>query len=341
MDSYTKDLSDAVEDRTRALDAARKEADLANKNKSKFLANMSHELRTPLNAIKGISDLLEFGSFAARRPLIRKMEELKKYTEAEADPDSTIENAISAILGCLKDKQALEELPFIQLQAALAERPDSTVYLAWLSEMRALVQKERSETRNAHSRIRISSNFLLELINKALDLAKIEAGRIEVRKESVPLAPLLQEVLEYGENYAAAKDKTSLVISSLVADGAPEEGFFDPTLTKQVLLNLVSNAIKYSQKGTIQISVAKERNSITFSVSDQGMGIREEEKSLIFSEFGRTKEGLNIEGTGLGLALSKQLIEKQSGHIGFESKFGSGSTFWFTLSLKKHTQRKK
>jgi PAS domain S-box-containing protein len=176
------------------------------------------------------------------------------------------------------------------------------------------------------------SLHLLELINDILDLSKIEAGRLELRPEHFDAAQALTEVLSSIRPLAAAK--------SLQLDNFARGSYHlycDPIRFKEILYNLLSNAVKFTpEHGRIWVEAAPEAEYTSFSVSDTGIGIPEEEHQSVFEKFyqvGSTTKGIR-EGTGLGLAISRQLVERQGGTIGVQSRPGSGSRF--TFSVRAH-----
>ena len=173
---------------------------------------------------------------------------------------------------------------------------------------------------------------LLELINELLDLQRIAAGRMELKPETVELAPLLSEAA--GSVHAQVqKHGHALVVTP------PPENLrvrADRGRVRQVLLNLLSNAIKFTPDGGRITVVAAPVNGgaeARIAVSDTGIGIAAEDQSKLFQEFSQldASDSRKYEGTGLGLALSRRLVELQGGVIGVESEMGKGSTFWFTL----------
>lgn len=183
-----------------------------------------------------------------------------------------------------------------------------------------------------------SGQHLLTLINDILDLSKIEAGKVVLSTQEVPLAQFLQRVVELGRSPAQAK--------GLAFDFVPEIGpdlvvRADPTRLRQVLINLLGNAAAYTERGRVTLRVEHQPGqamdglgSFYFAVEDTGIGIAPEEVAHIFDPFyqaagGRKRGG----GTGLGLSISRQLVELMGGRLQVESRLGYGSTFSFTLHL--------
>jgi len=107
----------------------------------------------------------------------------------------------------------------------------------------------------------------------------------------------------------------------------------DNQKTHQALLNYLSNAVKFTEAGSVTLAVSRIGGRVRFAVRDTGIGIRDEDRVKIFVEFERTESARYIEGTGLGLAITKRLIELQGGAVGFESQYGTGSVFWFELPV--------
>ncbi|HVU06165.1 MAG TPA: PAS domain S-box protein [Polyangiaceae bacterium] len=178
-----------------------------------------------------------------------------------------------------------------------------------------------------------SSRHLLQLINDILDLAKIEAGRVDLALEDVSPAVLVEEVTNAMRELARQK---SLVLRTEIA---PALGHvrLDVRMTKQILLNFLANAIKFTPtNGTVVLrAVPEDARSFRVEVEDTGIGIRPEDMSRLFVEFEQLDAGRSkhFQGTGLGLALSKKLAEAQGGRVGAESVFGKGSRFYVVLPL--------
>ena len=244
-------LETRVRERTVALEAARDEAERANRAKSDFLSRMSHELRTPMNAILGFAQILEAAGADARQQ-------------------------------------------------------------RWVFE------------------IRQAGEHLLELIDELLDLARIEVGRLNVRLEPVALQPVIQEAAAMCRMAADGQQ------IALRLDGVDEglAAVADRTRLRQVLLNLLSNAIKYNHPGG-RVDVVCRRavpGRLRLTVRDTGIGLSPEQIGRLFQPFERLgREDSDIQGSGIGLALSKHLAELMHGSLGAESVPGLGSSFWIEL----------
>jgi len=173
-----------------------------------------------------------------------------------------------------------------------------------------------------------AGQHLLELINDVLDLSKVEAGKLELRPEVIGLDALLEPVCA-----AARASAQSKGISFEVQSQASEGLLLDPTRVRQVLFNLVSNAVKFTPPaGSVQLRVLLDGPDLLVAVADTGIGIPADARDRVFGVFERLHEGrVKAEGTGLGLALTKRLVEQMGGSITFESEDGRGTTFRVTL----------
>ncbi|MBL9166229.1 MAG: PAS domain S-box protein [Verrucomicrobiales bacterium] len=186
-----------------------------------------------------------------------------------------------------------------------------------------------------------SAGHLLQLINDVLDLAKIEAGKMDVSPETFQIRQAIDEVRAVIQG-AARKKQVSTVMNI-----SPELGEvrLDQQKFKQVLYNLLSNGVKFSQPGSeVDITAsAQEGRALRIEVTDRGIGIRREDLDRLFKEFEQLDagEGRRFEGTGLGLALTKRLVELQGGSISVESQPGKGSTFTVLLPLSAADMNRK
>jgi signal transduction histidine kinase len=184
------------------------------------------------------------------------------------------------------------------------------------------------DTRHLASNIITSGQHLLGLINDLLDVAKIEAGRIEIRPASVRLATVLEEIQGQLEPQARAKSiKMTLDVGARV-----HKVLADPVRLRQVLINVVSNAIKFTPEGgRVSIRAMRRDAKVKIAVADTGPGIMPEEVDRVFQPYERGEAGRGQEGAGLGLSLARALIELQDGRLFVESVPGSGSTFFIEI----------
>ncbi len=197
------------------------------------------------------------------------------------------------------------------------------------------------EQREYAESVRNSAAALLIIINDILDLSKIEAGRLEFERIPFDLPGVVQGVAR--EFSIHARSKELVFLTSLPSD-VPTSLLGDPGRIRQVLTNLLGNAMKFTHAGSIGLSMETLRETldtvtIRFSVCDTGIGIAQDQKAKLFQSFvqGDGSTTRKYGGTGLGLAISKQLVEMLGGQIGVDSEPGTGSTFWFTMVFERYT----
>ncbi|OHD57035.1 MAG: hypothetical protein A2Y33_08900 [Spirochaetes bacterium GWF1_51_8] len=265
------ELENMVQERTRSLEAALKEADEANRAKSDFLANMSHELRTPLNSVIGFSEVLQ-----------------------------------DRLFGELNDKQK--------------------EYLSYIEK---------------------SSRHLLTLINDILDLSKVESGNMRLEVSEVPVRGVIDSSL------LMVKEKALKHSVSLAVEIAPDADITlsaDERKLKQVIVNLLTNAVKFTRDhGKVSVAVYTNKSpggnektvELIFRIEDTGIGIKPDELSQLFKRYGQLETAYQrkYEGTGLGLSLVKRLVELHGGRVWAESEFGKGSRFYFSLPIDLQASR--
>ncbi|QDT57355.1 Sensory/regulatory protein RpfC [Caulifigura coniformis] len=181
---------------------------------------------------------------------------------------------------------------------------------------------------------RQSAMSLLGLMNDLLDFSKIEAGRLELEQVPFRMRAIATEVQEAFAHVAAARQ---LELSSLVDDNVPEFLMGDPERVRQILVNLVNNALKFTERGSVSIHVGRERDGdgLTIRVKDTGIGIPESRRSRLFHDFMQVDASISRKygGTGLGLAICRQLVELMNGRIDVESQVDVGSEFRVRLPL--------
>jgi signal transduction histidine kinase len=180
-------------------------------------------------------------------------------------------------------------------------------------------------------RIQNNGRHLLALINDVLDLAKIEAGQLTLTLENYSLPEVVRSVVTATEPLATAK---GLKFTTVLQDNLPT-AHGDARRVSQILLNLVGNAIKFTDHGEVEIRATAEKGQFALSVRDTGPGIADADQDMIFGEFQQIDNSNTRKrgGTGLGLAISKRMVEMQGGTISVESALGQGSTFRVVLPV--------
>ena len=198
-----------------------------------------------------------------------------------------------------------------------------------------LSANQKSKVQNVLS----ASHDLKEIVNDVLNLSELEAGKVVMQKENFNLSEVLDIITE---RYSPEAENKKLKLNL----NRPKEDLTlnsDRRRITQVLSNLVRNAIKFTEKGEVNLNVISTNNRLRFEVVDTGPGIPEGDKEKLFQDFSQLEHttAQNLEGTGLGLSISKKLIQLLGGEIGVQSTFGQGSTFWFEISTTKPNQSTK
>ncbi len=185
--------------------------------------------------------------------------------------------------------------------------------------------------------IRESGETLLRMINNILDLAKLEAGQRDLHPQRVALKPMLDETADLLEPQARARD---LTLTTEVSPDLPETAVLDREKVSRVLINLLSNAVKYTRKGRVVLRAAPWQDSIAFEVEDTGSGVPANLVGTVFEPFRQIRTGNEDapRGTGLGLTISKQLVELMGGDLLFDSREGVGTRVAFTLPQLEATE---
>lgn len=265
----------------------------------------------------------------------------------EKDASGKVIGYVGAIID-ITERKKMEELKEAVIKAESADKLKSAFLATMSHELRTplnsiigftgiLLQKKvgplNDEQEKQLHMIQSSSRHLLELINDVLDISKIEAGQLNVTIASFDMTDTIQNCLEKIKPLAEAKGLR------LTAE-TPSEPIMihsDRRRVEQILLNLLNNAVKFTDRGEVLLSCAIQGEKLAVSVVDTGIGIKQENLISLFNPFFQVETGLNrqFEGTGLGLSICKRLVEILGGQISVQSEWGKGSTFTFTLPLEK------
>ncbi|ETR68169.1 MAG: hypothetical protein OMM_04723 [Candidatus Magnetoglobus multicellularis str. Araruama] len=212
-----------------------------------------------------------------------------------------------------------------------------------MTELLLDLELER-EAQDCVEMIKTSGDSLLSVVNDILDFSKIEARKLDLEDLKFDLRVTVEDTTDIVSHRAHMK---GLEMNCLIHPDVPSLLIGDPGRLRQILTNLTGNAIKFTEKGEVVINVILDKDMdsfvrLKFEVTDTGIGIPKERMNRLFQSFSQIDGSMTRKygGTGLGLVISKRLIEMMNGQIGVESKEGSGSTFWFTVVLKKQFAEK-
>lgn len=269
---------------------------------------------------------------------LEKDHKLDKYINTESEIGQ-ISTAIDSLYDSIKDMLEAEK----EKQAAIAANESKSLFFASMShEIRTpinviigmndmILRENKDEAIEEYSyNIKSSSQMLLGIVNDILDFSKIEAGRFQIVESEYNLPSLLNDEILMISAYIREKN---IKLNINIDEGLPSVLKGDDIRIKQILNNLLSNAAKYTERGIISFSAKgiydESGFSLLFTITDTGIGIKEEDLPIIFDLFKRLDEKINhsIEGTGLGLNITKQLVDAMNGEINIKSIYGKGSSF--------------
>ncbi len=190
----------------------------------------------------------------------------------------------------------------------------------------------RPEQRECAEVIRASGQALLDVLGDILDFSKIESGKLEIELRAFDLRACIEETLDL---FAATAGEKNVGLAYRIEAGCPETCVSDPTRLRQVLANLVSNAVKFTAEGDVEVLVGCQADQLRFAVRDSGIGIPEASRARLFQAFSQVDASTTrrFGGTGLGLAICKRLVDLLGGAIEVDSEPGRGSEFRFTIAL--------
>jgi signal transduction histidine kinase/DNA-binding response OmpR family regulator len=244
-----------------------------------------------------------------------------------------------------KEKAYSESLLKSKEQLMLSITHDLKTPLSSIAGFSQLAARESASSSQTHylKNIDQSAKYILRLINDLLDFARLETGKLTIENKKLNLATLIEEVVSGFYPQASAK---KLNLEYQVNDLAEKEYLTDPVRINQILSNLISNAIKFTNEGQITVIASVFRSKgktdwIQLEVSDTGIGISKENTQLIFEEFSRisSEDNMQYEGSGLGLTITKRIVELLNGSITLSSELGKGSCFVVMLPLIRYKAR--
>lgn len=260
----------------------------------------------------------------------------RKITERTKDLLNTQDTILNILEDLTDAKYKLEEALKIKSEFTSTVSHELRTPLAAIKEGIAIVLDGTAGDVNAEQKefldiAKRNVDRLARLINDVLDFQKLESGKMEFNITENNINDLIVEV---GKAMLAVAGGKGLGLAIDLEDNPPELKFDRDKIT-QVLDNILNNAIKFTEKGTITIAARKKDDFIQVSVEDTGVGIRKEDAAKLFTRFEQLEKGIERKsgGTGLGLAISKEIVEAHKGKIWVESEFGKGSTFYFTLPV--------
>ncbi len=305
---------------------------------SVLLALLASRITKPIERLAQTMQLAEQGDKGVR-------------AEEKGQPDVTVmQHAFNAMMNVLENREeelelardkAVENARIKGEFAANVSHELRTPMNAVLGMLDLLDQSKLSTRQTGYVEVaKTSGENLLTLIDDILDFSKMDANKVALIEDNLDLRALLEDVVRLLASQALSKN---INIGYLIKPGLPNTVLLDRSRVQQVLINLLGNAIKFTENGDVSVKIKVEGNlndkkdaRLLFEVTDSGIGISENDQKIIFDAFTQADASTTREyaGTGLGLTISKQIVELMNGEIGVNSTINHGTTFWFTLPIE-------
>ncbi|MDX2248087.1 MAG: PAS domain-containing sensor histidine kinase [Bacteroidia bacterium] len=301
----------------------------------KIFAGIIHDLTQQKEAeaeLKKYSEKLEQRVEARTEALAQAINELEIEIKERKQAEQTLIQHQKKIQMALEKERELNELKsrFVSMASHEFRTPLATI-LSSISLVTRYEGKEQEDKREKHiNRIKSNVHHLTNILNDFLSLSKLEEGVVEINPVAFDFVQWINDLIEELEEHK--KEGQQFLYSH---QGTENQVELDPHLMKNILFNLVSNAIKYSaedKKIGIYSQITEDR--LILKIEDEGMGIPDTDQPYMFERFFRAKNATNIQGTGLGLSIVKRYIELMHGHISFSSIYGKGTIFTLQLPRK-------
>lgn len=320
-------------------------------------------LTTPMQQLISLTEKLAEGRYASKleQPYFGELDQMRlginqlatQLKELQDEMQHTIEQSTSDLTHTMEQLEMQNVALDMARRKAQEDNKLKSEFLAKMShELRTPLNgvigftRQLLKTQLSHHQqdylntIQKSANSLLTLVNDVLDYAKLEEGRMPINPEPFSLRDLVNDSIEL---LAANAFEKQLELALLIDPDCPDDIIGDPLRINQVLMNIAGNAVKFTEHGSIMIRVSgseynDDKTLLHFSVQDTGIGIPQEQQEQLFYGFSQADGsiGRRYGGTGLGLFISQRLVEAMGGSIGFDSQPDQGSTFWFTVSCRRH-----
>ncbi len=260
----------------------------------------------------------------------------------ERAPETDLERQVEELTGQLEEARGLAQAKGDFLSTMSHEIRTPMNGIMGMSHLLLETELDRDQ-RTMVEVMQNSSRMLLTLVNDTLDFSKIESGRLELEHIDFDLRVAISEIVAL---LAPTANEKGLDMECRVSHEVPSRLRGDPGRLRQVLLNLASNAIKFTEKGGVTVSIERlseddQHVSLRLAVTDTGIGITEQQRARLFEAYRQADASTSRKygGTGLGLAISRKLVVLMGGEVGVESEPGMGSTFWFDVRLEKQPQQ--